>query len=96
MSTDLAILVCSICQGSRWVCAEHPLAPWHLGHQHCESHGTPCTTCNPGPEFKPWNTRCLDCASPAEFTAACADDEDVIFAAMLAGLPDPDVPDGPT
>lgn len=86
--TDITLLVCSICKGARWVCNEHPLAPWHLGHLHCESHGTPCTACNHGPEFAPWSSKCLDCTSPEGFCEANPDDDDVLLASMDITLDD--------
>ena len=87
---SLARLICSICRGARWVCSSHPLVSWHVGHEHCNSPGTPCLACNQGPEYRPWSERCLECATPEEFAETCKADEDVIFAALIAGFSRPD------
>jgi len=92
---ELVTLVCSLCQGARWVCHEHKLIPWHVGHQHCDSPGTPCPSCNPGPEFRPWNEVCLDCAGPEIFAVTCREDEDVIFAELVASIGPYDIGDSP-
>ena len=71
-NNDLAVLVCSICKGARWVCSTHPFLPWHVGHQHCDAPGSPCGSCNHGPGYRPWKEACLDCAGPEVFSVTCS------------------------
>ena len=35
---------CAFCEGSGWLCADHPTLPWK--HDDCGSEGAPCV-CNP-------------------------------------------------
>ncbi len=44
-----AKLVCPVCKGERWVCAEHPDKPWR--HDGCGWEGSPCV-CNPKAEVE--------------------------------------------
>jgi hypothetical protein len=39
-----AVMTCTRCQGSRWVCEEHPDQP--MEHDGCKRAGMPCPDCN--------------------------------------------------
>jgi len=60
-------MTCRTCNGTRWVCEEHPDRPWgglcckrpdgadicEHGACHCGGAGDPCPSCNPEGEIDP-------------------------------------------
>jgi hypothetical protein len=49
---------CSVCQGARWVCEDHPGKPWDGASDateacHCGGAGIPCPACNPSDRDNP-------------------------------------------
>ena len=43
-TAELALSSCAFCEGSGWICADHPALPFQ--HDNCGAEGAPCV-CNP-------------------------------------------------
>ncbi|MCZ6468042.1 MAG: hypothetical protein O6499_00145 [Candidatus Dadabacteria bacterium] len=45
-SDERKISICANCDGTGWVCEDHPEVPWNDGKNCCGGAGSPCS-CNP-------------------------------------------------
>jgi hypothetical protein len=82
--------VCGTCDGARWVAVDDDTIPGHYKDDGsvCGLIPTkPCPACNVGPDYYPWNLRCLRCATMEEFMSTIEpDDPDAVLAGLFEQL----------